>query len=325
MQITSAQKRRVAVFFIGGVVFFVLIVMLLVGNKLLKREDCYYSRFKEISVAGLTEGSSVKFQGMNIGVISNINIDNEDTSIVEIGYCIKPGVAVREGTSAVLGSIGITGLKFLELKGGGTGIKIPVNGEIPSEKSQWDEISGKATVITAKIESILNRVNLMLEKTDPETISKISKNVEEVTTSIDMILKDNRGNVKRLVANTDKTMLSLNKRLDEISKLSNNLEKITAPQGPVENVLVSAKEMSAQVKNTLEEAKIAETTNKIYDLLTSIQKMTETINLTLMRSQENIDVSLDELSDSMQNFNEFTRKIMENPSAIINGGKGDKK
>lgn len=121
MQITGAQKRRVALFFIFGAFIVISIVALLVGNRLLKREKCFHTRFTNVSVAGLGEGASVKFQGMDVGNVSQISVDPLNTAVIRIDFCLKPGIPIREGTSAQLGNIGITGLKFVELTGGGKG------------------------------------------------------------------------------------------------------------------------------------------------------------------------------------------------------------
>ena len=100
MQITKKQKRRVALFFIIGIVVFLGSIAVLIGKKLLKKENCYYTTFKELSVSGLSQGSSVKFQGMNVGQVKAISIDKNDTTVVRVDVCIKPDVAIKEGTYA---------------------------------------------------------------------------------------------------------------------------------------------------------------------------------------------------------------------------------
>jgi len=325
MQVTSSQKRRVAVFFIAGVVFMATLIIFLVGNKLLKREDCYYSNFENISIAGLTEGASVKFQGMNIGYVSSISIDNENTSVVKINFCLKPDVPIKEGTKSQLGNIGITGLKFLELQGGGKGKNIDIGGEIPSEKSSWDEISGKATVITAKIESILNMTNSILKNVDQQSLENILKNVSGITESIDIVLRENRTKINSITDKSDKFLSTVLKNRDKLTKILNNIAALTNKEGPIFLAFNSLKDTSDEAKDRIANSKIDENFQKLYSLLDSLQKTMDTINLTVLRSQEDITSSFEELNEAMSNFNEFTRIIMENPSAIIKGGEGDTK
>ncbi|HRZ78582.1 MAG TPA: MlaD family protein [bacterium] len=324
MQITKAQKRRVAIFFIFGTVIVILITALLVGNRLLKREDCYYTRFTDISVAGLTEGSSVKFQGMNIGHVSEISIDPENTAVVQIGFCLKPGVPIKEGTAAQLGNIGITGLKFLELQGGGTGKDIPVGGEIPSQKSDWDEITGKATVIAQKLESILNTVNLAIKGVKKEDVEAIAKNVKGITGSVDVILRDNKNDIKSIISRVDTLLKEINGNMANINAITTNVKDMTSPKGSISQTLAIIEETVREVQKDYRGADIKDKIDKMFVLVENTQKTIETVNITLERNKEHIDRTFTEMSDGMSNFNEFTRIIMENPASLFSSGPEDK-
>ena len=324
MQITSAQKRRVAIFFIFGAGIIVLITALLVGNRLLKREDCYYTRFTDISVAGLTEGSSVKFQGMNIGHIADISIDPENTAVVQIGFCLKPGVPIKEGTMAQLGNIGITGLKFLELQGGGTGNNIPVGGEIPSEKSDWDEITGKATIIAGKLESILNTVNIAIKGIKKEDIEQIAHNVKGITGSVDVILRENKNDIKSIISRVDTLLKEINGNMANINANTTNVKDMTSPKGSISKTLAILEETVRELQRDYRGADVKDKIDKIFTLVETTQKTIETVNITLERNKEHIDKTFTEMSDGMSNFNEFTRIIMENPASLFSSGPEDK-
>ena len=317
MQITSAQKRRVAIFFLFGIAIILLLTALLIGNRLLKREDCYFTRFENISVAGLSEGSSVKFQGMNIGTVSEISVDKENTAVVQVGFCLKPGVPIKEGTKSQLGTIGITGLKFLELKGGGQGKNIPVGGEIPSEKSGWDEITGKASVIAEKLESILNQFNEALKGVDKDDVEKIVKNVNGISTSLDEILVKNKDEISSVVKETRIFIKELNGNMDNVKAITTNIREITSKDGSIAKTLAMLEETVANFKTDYQKANVQEKVDKMFGLVESTQKTVDTLQLTFERSTEKIDKSLDDLSDAMSNFSEFTRIIMENPSTLF--------
>jgi phospholipid/cholesterol/gamma-HCH transport system substrate-binding protein len=321
MQITGAQKRRVAIFFLFGIGIILLLTAVLVGNKLLKREDCYYSRFTDISVAGLTEGSSVKFQGMNIGHVSAISIDHENTEVVQIEFCLKPGVPIKEGTMAQLGNIGITGLKFLELQGGGQGKDIPVGGEIPSMKSGWDEITGKATVIAEKLESILNTVNIAIKGLKKEDVESIVHNIDGISGSVNVMLKENKNDIRSIVSRVDVLLKEVNSNMSNISAITKNVKDLTSPEGSITKTLAIVEDTVRELNKDYKEADVKDKIDKMFALVETTQKTIDTVNLTLERSKENIDTSLTEMSEGMSNFSEFTRIIMENPSALFNAPK----
>ena len=320
MQVTSAQKRRVAVFFIFGIFVILGLTALLIGNRLLKREDCYITRFEDISVAGLSEGSTVKFQGMNIGTVSKISVDKENTAVVEVGFCLKPGVPIKEGTKTQLGTIGITGLKFLELKGGGQGASIPVGGEIPSEKSGWDEITGKASVIAEKLESILNQFNEALKGVQKDDVEAIVKNVNGISTSLDELLAKNKNEISGVIKEADVFMKQLNGNMDNVKAITTNVKDLTSKESSLSKTLSMMEEIVSDFKEDYKEANVQEKVDKMFGLVESTQRTVDTLQLTFERSTEKIDKSLDDLSDAMSNFSEFTRIIMENPSALFGGG-----
>jgi phospholipid/cholesterol/gamma-HCH transport system substrate-binding protein len=317
MQITSSQKRRVALFFIFGAGVFILLAIVLAGNRLLKREDCYYTRLQDISIAGLTEGSTVKFQGMNIGHVREISIDRDDTSIVQLNFCLKPGVPIKEGTMTQLGNIGITGLKFLELKGGGDGPNIVVGGEIPSQRSEWDEITGKASVIAAKLESILNNLNNAVEGIKKEDVEEIMTNVSGISKSVDQILKENKGNITSIVARVDTLLKEVNSNMNNVTEITKNVRVFTSTEGSLQKTVATIEGMLSDIRRDYNEADVKDKINTMFELVESVQKTVDTINLTLERSKEHIDNSFSEMSEGMSNFNEFTRTIMETPSALF--------
>ena len=317
MQVTSAQKRRVAIFFLFGIGVILVLTALLIGNRLLKREDCYFTRFEDISVAGLSEGSSVKFQGMNIGTVSEISVDRENTAVVQVAFCLKPGVPIKEGTKSQLGTIGITGLKFLELKGGGQGENIPVGGEIPSEKSGWDEITGKASVIAEKLESILNQFNEALKGVQKDDVEKIVKNVSGISASLDEILLKNKDEISSVVKESRIFMKQLNGNMDNVKAITTNVREITSKDGSLSKTLAMLEETVATFQSDYKNANVQEKVDKMFGLVESTQRTVDALQLTFEKSSEKIDKSLDDLSDAMSNFSEFTRIIMENPSALF--------
>jgi len=320
MQITKKQKRRVAIFFIIGIVVFVGTISVLVGEKLLKKENCYYTTFKELSVSGLTEGSSVKFQGMNVGQVKKISIDKDDTTIVRIDVCIKPDVAIKEGTYANLGSLGITGLKFVELKGGGKGADIPLSGNIPGKKSGLDDITKKASEITEKIDRILDKTDKMLAKLDDDALKKLVDNIDSITSNINGIIKENREDIRSVLASSASIFVGLNTSVSNVNTilfdlktLSKMIKKMTQSDGVVEKIMNSFQKGSTKLANI----DFAKTVSGANDLIKSILKTTEIINITMLRSKEQIINSLDDLSEGMEYFKEFNRTIMENPGAIL--------
>ena len=254
---------------------------------------------------------------MNIGTVSEISVDRENTAVVQVAFCLKPGVPIKEGTKSQLGTIGITGLKFLELKGGGQGENIPVGGEIPSEKSGWDEITGKASVIAEKLESILNQFNEALKGIQKDDVEKIVKNVNGISASLDEILVKNKDEISGVVKESRIFMKQLNGNMDNVKAITTNVREITSKDGSLSKTLAMLEETVANFQTDYKNANVQEKVDKMFGLVESTQRTVDALQLTFEKSSEKIDKSLDDLSDAMSNFSEFTRIIMENPSALF--------
>lgn len=77
-----------------------------------------YSIFFSESISGLNIGSSIKFMGFEVGTVKTIKINPTNSEEIQIDIQIQKGTPIKEDNYAILGNLGITGLKYIELKGG---------------------------------------------------------------------------------------------------------------------------------------------------------------------------------------------------------------
>ncbi len=158
-----------------------------------QKYDHYYVYMSE-SVAGLSTGASVKFMGVDVGIVEHIGINPKNPEKVEILLKIRHGTPIKVDTRAKLQSFGITGLTFIELTGGSkgapvlqkTGNKIPVIPEGPSTFTQIDEslraLSERSILALDKINRLLSKKNL--------------DNVESILLETKMLTRDMRGQLQ---------------------------------------------------------------------------------------------------------------------------------
>ncbi|MEL6921081.1 MAG: MlaD family protein, partial [Pseudomonadota bacterium] len=72
----------------------------------------------EGSVTGLTNGSPVKFNGIDVGAIRRIDFDPENPRQVIARAIVRSDLPISSETSAVLAFTGLTGIAHIELRGG---------------------------------------------------------------------------------------------------------------------------------------------------------------------------------------------------------------
>lgn len=92
------------------------ILWLASGRGAERRHDTYLTYFSE-SVAGLNVRAPVKYKGVDVGQVRDIDLDAGDPSRVRLTLAIRHGVPVKEATVATLGVQGLTGIAYVELGG----------------------------------------------------------------------------------------------------------------------------------------------------------------------------------------------------------------
>jgi phospholipid/cholesterol/gamma-HCH transport system substrate-binding protein len=81
-----------------------------------RQHDTYLTYFAE-SVAGLNVRAPVKYRGVDVGQVKDIDLDPDDPGRVRLELAIRRGVPVKETTVATLGVQGLTGIAYVELGG----------------------------------------------------------------------------------------------------------------------------------------------------------------------------------------------------------------
>ena len=102
--------------FVSAISFLLVLAIFWLGKYGLeyKKYDTYYIYFDE-SVSGLNIGSSIKYKGFDVGVVKNIKINPHNSEQIEVKIEIQKGTPIKDDNYAILGNLGITGLKYVEL------------------------------------------------------------------------------------------------------------------------------------------------------------------------------------------------------------------
>jgi len=115
-------ENKASYFFVGLFVFLGLFAgtafILWLGGASKKDSFEFYEIYTQESVAGLGIKAPVRFLGVEVGSVEDIEIVDENDLEVKILIKVKKGTPIKEDTFASLGFGGITGLKFIQLQGG---------------------------------------------------------------------------------------------------------------------------------------------------------------------------------------------------------------
>lgn len=158
-----------------------------------KKYDDYSIFFSE-SVSGLNIGSSIKFMGFEVGTVKDIKINPYNSEEILIDIQIQKGTPIKEDNFAILGNLGITGLKYIELKGGSNNSKLLGENQygmkvIKSKTSalttfvdSTEDITKEITILLGQMKKVLNDENISNFSSLLSKSEKSMENIEQFST-----------------------------------------------------------------------------------------------------------------------------------------------
>jgi phospholipid/cholesterol/gamma-HCH transport system substrate-binding protein len=124
-----------------------------------------YQAFIEESVAGLNVDAPVKYLGVDVGKVSRIGIDPQNSRRVRLVFLINRGTPIKQDSVAVLKAQGLTGIAHVELSGGSEGSRPLVAGAdgvpptIPFKLSLGARLENVITNVLGNIDRVSDNLN----------------------------------------------------------------------------------------------------------------------------------------------------------------------
>jgi phospholipid/cholesterol/gamma-HCH transport system substrate-binding protein len=336
---TRAQKVRLGVFMVLALLLFLGAVATLAGMKLWNPRDRYHVRFSE-SISGLEVGSTVKMKGVRVGQVEKIEINKENVESVVVTLTLNPKTPVPEDTRAVMTSIGITGLQFIELTGGTNRAKriTPNTPEsfITPAKGTLESLTGKASDIAVKMEEVLNNLRWLTAEDNRTRVRKILDDADKLLVTWEGLGSENRPRLKRILSNVDRTTALLEKASHNVSKL------VEDNSGQLKEAITAASAAAKSLQHVAQGINPQATLNAITGAATSMRKRIEDPAITHALASVNAAVSrlgtfavdlgkvvrtrdrqlgmvMENLDRASSYLKEFARSIKERPSLLLRG------
>lgn len=312
--VSRSQKIRLGVFLTLSLTVLISAIAIITGSQLLKKRAVYYIRFKEMSLTGLEIGSPVKYRGLRIGRIDDMYIDPDDVTSIIVKISIDPKTPIKTDNEAVIDYLSIAaGLKMIEIQGGtNESQRLPPNSFIQAGQSLVDTITGKAEVITEKLELILNNLAELTGPKHQRQFIKLLESTSGTMTSIKTLLDTNRVNIHHTIENLDQITRSLDTLMVTSNLVLQDIQQITSsPQ--LRTTVANVEKISTE----LEQADLGDLIKKLAAAVEQTNRTFTHLDLTLLKSRHDIISSTEILRESLEYFNEFTRLISENPSLLL--------
>jgi len=225
------------------------------------------------SANGLSVGSPVRFNGIPVGTVRGLSIDQQDPAY-SIAYTeVQADAPVFPSTRAVLEIQGLTGAAYVELSGGRS------NEERILQKSFE---TGVPAELTADLSSVTNLL---------ATADKILKRADGAIGELQGFVQDARGPLTETVRNAEKFSAALASNSDGIE---NFLESLSSLSTTVQSVSVRLDGTLTAVEDLVK----AVDSQKIDSILTNVDKVTSDV----AASSSGIQAVMENVQRTSRNF-----------------------
>jgi len=141
------------------------------------------------SVSGLPPGGQVLYRGIPVGRVAEIRIDPENVESVLVTVDIDRTTPIKEDTIATLEMQGLTGIAYVQLRGGTqASARLDPEAEptprIASRRSAVERVFDSTPELLAQAVALAGRLSLLLTDENLEAVAGTLRNVETVTATL---------------------------------------------------------------------------------------------------------------------------------------------
>ena len=299
METTRAERIKIGAFMLLCGIMICVFLGYVLSRFLNKEFDNYYTVFSE-SVIGLYKDAQVKLNGIDVGNVTEIAIDSSNLNQVIVRFRVNKGTPIKLGTRAgMTHGISLTGEKQIVLSGGRFDEPdVAEGGFVPAEKTAFDEMANKATDIVAHIDSLLTNINKIFSTENADNISSAIKNFEGASRNLNNMTQN------------------LNKPINNISNAAVSMKNVLAE---IEEAKIAAKtsENMDLVKEKIAAIDTKAMNENLTQAMESIKQLTQRLDQVVYKNQDQVGDAVVELNAVLENLEEFTQKIKNNPSVLI--------
>ena len=187
---TRANYVIVGAFVLICVVGLFIAVLWAAGSQY-REEYAYFRTYFTGAVTGLGKGTVVRYNGIDIGHVYDVAIDDANPKLVIVTLQIDPKAKIHVDSVATLESQGLTGATYVEVEGG-TAISLLLQAEpgqpypvIPSKPSTLQLLAQSGPELVQELKSVGERFSDLLNDQNRKAISETLQHLSATTGEID--------------------------------------------------------------------------------------------------------------------------------------------
>lgn len=282
------------------------VLLWLVGGEF-NAQVAYYEISFQGSVAGLGKDSPVRYNGIQVGKVAEIDIDEMNPNHVRVIVALEPTTIIRSDATATLAMQGLTGGSYIEISGGTAGAPpFPHRSQPPyplihSESSGLQSIFDKAPEVLKQLLVIETQIQELLNEKNRATIAQTLEHVRNLTANVDAHTKD----IDAILTNT----ADASRQLDEAAKSVNRLAKKTeVTMNHVDTAVGHADKLFSTANRLVTHADEA------------VQENRPGLRTLTSRGVSQLQQLIGNANDLMVKFGRIADELERNPSRFLFGG-----
>ncbi|ESU26635.1 ABC transporter permease [Flavobacterium limnosediminis JC2902] len=302
MEKTNAQKIQLGLFVLVGLIIFIAAVYF-IGKKqnMFGKTSSISSIFNNVN--GLQLGNNVRYSGINVGTVTNIEMINDTVIRVNMDIDNKILPYIDKDAVATISSDGLVGNKIINI--------LPGESNAPSVK-EGDVIKSLSRIRTEDMMKTLSVTN--------ENAAVLTANLIKITKEI----SEGKGTVGMLISDADmatdlkETMMYLKQTSQGINESATSLNQLMASLNKKDNVI-------GVINDTAAANSIKRIVKNLESSSAKIDKVVENLNATITNAKEgkgalnylsNNPELVQKIDSTMTNINKASIKLNENMEAM---------
>lgn len=251
------RELKTAILVIASILLFIWGYSFLKGKDILSKQRVLYVVYD--NVEGLEKSAPVTINGLTIGKVSAVTLDNE-TAKITVELQINTDFPIKEGSKAEIYAPSPIGGKQIAIIPATSGNLVPDGGQlVPATKlGLTEEIARQIEPLKVKVLKLLDNTNAMMENINQVMDASTKENLRQSLAHLDAMLiefqkagaqtnamlAENQKNIKGTLTNADKASANFVKISEDLAK-ANWTETVTKLDETLKNVNLLLQQMEA--------------------------------------------------------------------------------
>lgn len=318
---------------VASVVTLIGFVVVIQGRRPKEDVKPYHARFA--NTIGLAPAAVVRFGGVIVGKVTNIQPDDQDQSLIRVDAEVRADVPVNVKSLSTIEQLSLTAERHLEISTGETDAEIlPPGSEIETltKSASFVDMPDVDGVIK-RVETLLDDVIEVLgvdEAKDKETkgleeFTKLTSIVNQVKTALDegtgaikdvrATLEENRPNLSAILEKAQGLEDGAKDMIDQLNAmLAENREPLKNSMVEVEALL---KDVAAIVDGLADE--IEGLVKTLESTLNNAEGLTGSAQQFLNDNRPEMESMLQDLQETLRYLKSFSMTLSQQPQSVLRG------